>query len=288
MGELDYLRPKTLNEAFNVIEQKQRFVKFVAGGTNVIPDMRAKLLSPRLLIDLSQLKGLSYIKKDRGTIRIGALTTISELASSEIIQKKAPILSTAAHQLGNVLTRNRATIGGNLAYASPAADMAPPLLALGAKVHTRRCQGRGRVLALDKFFIAPNQTVLGKDEIIIQISFLVPKAAAKGGYIKLGMRNSMAISIASVAVMLELKRNVCQKSRISLGAVAPTPVRAYRVETNLEGKTLSPDVIQECSALITKEISPISDIRATAEYRKLVAPVMFRRAVLEALRRDRT
>lgn len=287
MEGMDYLRPRNLRDAFNAIEKTKGLIKFIAGGTNVIPDIRAETLSPKLIVDLSVLKSLYYIKETNRTISIGALTTISEIVKSDVISRVAPILSSAAHQLGNTLTRNRATLGGNLADASPAADMAPPLLALEALIHTKCGQESGRKISLDKFFLGPNKTVLAKDEIITKITFLKPKESVHGSYIKLGLRDSMAISIVSLAVMLQVKNNVCQKARIALGAVAPTPVRAYRVEKELEGREMSIKNIHEIAVLIEKEISPISDIRASAEYRKYETSVLLKRAIQQAVERGK-
>lgn len=283
MENMEYMKPKSLGEALNSMEKWGKRAKLIAGGTNLIPNVRSKTLSPELIIDLSSLENLAYIKHGNGTVSIGALTTISELASSTLIRKSCPVLFSAANQLGNPLTRNRATIGGNLADASPAADMAPPLMALEATIHTERTKEKARQIPLDMFFRGPNQTVLGDDEIIREITFTEPKKQAKGSYIKLGLRNSMAISVVSVAVMLEMEKTMCRKARVALGAVAPKPIRAHRVEALLEGREIDVDLINECSEFLTEEISPISDIRATAEYRKLTTSVLLKRAVQEAL-----
>jgi carbon-monoxide dehydrogenase medium subunit len=282
MEGMDYLRPKNLKEAFSAVERTKGLTKFLAGGTNVISDIRAGTLSPKLLVDLSGLKSLSNIKETKRTVSIGALTTISEIVKSDIMRKVAPILSCAAQQLGNTLTRNRATLGGNLADASPAADMAPPLLALEALIHMNNGQGKGRKLPLDEFFRGPNKTVLAKGEIITKITFLKPEKSTHGSYIKLGLRDSMAISIVSLAVLLQIEKKVCKKARIALGAVAPTPFRSYRVEKELEGREISKKYIQEIAVLIEKEISPISDIRASAEYRKYETSVLLKRAIQQA------
>lgn len=282
MNEIEYSRPKSLKEIDRIVGAAKRPVKFIAGGTNVIPDIRAGALSPKLLVDLSGLKELNFVKEEKNDIAIGALTTISDIAASRVIREKAPLLFYAARQLGSPLTRNRATIGGNLADASPAADTAPPLLALEAVVHTRRRLGSGRKIPIDQFFLGPNKTILAKDEIITKITFSKPKDPSKGSYIKLGLRNAMTISVLSIAVLLELNGNVCQKARIALGAVAPTPIRAYRIEKKLAGRAIDQKNIEESSILIAEEISPISDIRASAEYRKRVTLTLFQRAIQEA------
>lgn len=284
MGELEYLITKDVEEIFSAIEKTKGLAKFIAGGTNIIPYMHAEAISPELLIDLNGLEDLKYIREKNGTITIGALTTISEILASEIIRNKCQILHSAANSLGSPLTRNRATIGGNLADASPAADMAPPLLALEASIHTKRGGVEGREIPLDKFFIGPNKTVLAEDELITQIRFSKPKDSARGIFIKLGLRNSLAISVVSIAVILDMEGQVCQKARVALGAVAPTIIRAFHVESKLEGEEINENIIQECAEIVKEEISPISDIRASAEYRRLASSVILKRAIQQVLK----
>jgi carbon-monoxide dehydrogenase medium subunit len=249
----------------------------IAGGTNVIPRLRTKAIKSDILIDINRLKNLSFIKEEKNRIRMGGLTTIAALATSKVIQKYAPILFDAANQLGNPLVRNRATIAGNLADASPAADIAVPLLALEAKVVTARSGKPPKEIPLDQFFLGPNQTVLRKDEIIKEVTFPRPNSKAKMAYVKLGLRNAMAISVVSLAVMLEVQGNHCKKARIGLGAVAPTPIRAYQTEAILIGKKVTTELINICSKKVLDEISPITDIRASAEYRREMTSTLFRR-----------
>jgi len=283
MDELEYFRPKDLSEALRTAESAQGAFKFIAGGTNVIPDMRSETLAPRLLIDLGVLDDLRYIRDERGTIAIGALTTISQILASDAIREKVPLLFAAAGRLGSPLTRNRATIGGNLADASPCADTALPLLVMEATVHTARPRGTRRDIPMDRFFLGPNRTALAENEIITEITFPKPGASERGSFIKLGLRNAMAIAVASVAVQLDLRGRTCRKARIAFGSVAPTPMRAAGTEKNLEGKDIDERLIRECSLLVQEEILPISDIRGSAEYRKMAAAALFRRAVQEAV-----
>ncbi len=279
---MEYYRPHHLKEALQLLKKWKGKAKLIAGGTNGVPDLRAKASKPKAFIDLSHLKSLSYIKENEKEIRIGALTTISDLSSHGIIQKHIPILAIAAQQLGNPLVRNRATIGGNLADASPAADMAPPLLALEAKVVTLREGQKGREIGIDQFFTGPNQTLLKYDEMIKEI--IVPKLneKTKTAYMKLGLRNSMAISVASLALKMEMEGSLCKKARIGLGAVAPTPLRAYRTEERLTGKAIHSDVVEACGDEIQKEIKPITDIRASAEYRREMISVILKRLIRHA------
>jgi carbon-monoxide dehydrogenase medium subunit len=276
---MEYLVPKTLNETLILLKKGKDKSKLIAGGTNVIPGMRAKTLKPEILIDISHLKNLSYIKEEKKRIRIGGLTTISELASSKIVQDHAPILTEAANQLGNPLVRNRATIAGNLADASPAADTAVPLLVLDAMVMAERDGGKHREIPIDQFFLGPNQTVLKTDEMIREIVFPKPDPKSKMAYIKLGLRNAMAISVVSIAILMEREREGCKKVRIALGAVAPKPIRAYGVEAILTNKKIMMELVAACCEKVGREMNPISDIRASAEYRRSMASVLLKRVL---------
>jgi carbon-monoxide dehydrogenase medium subunit len=279
---MEYLVPKTLNETLILLKKGKDKSKLIAGGTNVIPGMRAKTLKPEILIDISHLKNLSYIKEEKKRIRIGGLTTISELASSKIVQDHAPILTEAANQLGNPLVRNRATIAGNLADASPAADTAVPLLALEAMIITERNGGK-REIPIDQFFLGPNQTVLKPDEMIREIVFPKPDPKSKMAYIKLGLRNAMAISVVSIAILMEREREECKKVRIALGAVAPKPIRAYGVEAILTNKKIMMELVAACCEKVGREMNPISDIRASAEYRRSMASVLLKRVLHQTI-----
>ncbi len=285
MGHTEYIKPKNLNDLLNNKKETEGRGDIIAGGTNLIPQIKEKIKSPDFLIDVCDLQELSQINEENGMISIGAGTTIADIASSEIIKSKSPILASAARQLGNPLVRNRATIGGNIADASPAADTAPPLLALEAFLFLESEGGEQREVPLDQFFTGPNQTVMKANEVVTRICFKEPEHLLNGAYIKLGLRNAMAISVVSVALMLDVEEGICRKARIALGSVAPRPVRAYGVEKSLEGKELNRDVIEASANEVTKDISPISDIRASAEYRQHTSSVLLKRAILEA--RDR-
>ena len=274
---MEYIAPNSLVEITKILMRLKGKATLIAGGTNVIPRLRTKAIKSDILIDINRLKNLSFIKEEKNRIRMGGLTTIAALATSKVIQKHAPILFDAANQLGNPLVRNRATIAGNLADASPAADIAVPLLALEAKVVTARSGKPPKEIPLDQFFLGPNQTVLRKDEIIKEVTFLRPNSKAKMAYVKLGLRNAMAISVVSLAVMMEVQGNHCKKARIGLGAVAPTPIRAYQTEAILIGEKVTTELINICSKKVLDEISPITDIRASAEYRREMTSTLFRR-----------
>ena len=274
---MEYFIPSNVTETLAFLLKWKAKAELIAGGTNVIPDLRAKTLGREALIDLSHLKTLSYIKDDKKRIRIGALTTMSEIAVSKTIRREPHILSEAAWQIGNPLVRNRATIAGNLADASPAADSAVPLLVLDASVVVEKHKGKRKQISIDEFFAGPNKTVLKRDELIREIVFPKPAPSSRMVYSKLGLRNAMAISIVSLGVLAQVEKGRCNRARIALGAVAPTPRRAYGVENLLEGQTVTEELIDQCCEVIQKEIQPITDVRATAEYRRSMASVLLKR-----------
>jgi len=281
---MEYFRPKNFKESLCYLGKLKGKATLIAGGTIVIPDMRTKILTPKTLVDISYMKDISYIKEEKKTIRIGGLSTISELASSNIIEKYAPILSETARQFGNPLVRNKATIGGNLANASPAADTAVPLLVLKGTVVVARHEATPRLIALENFFVSPNRTVLKPGEMIKEIIFPKPGQHARMAYIKFGMRNAMAISIVSIGVLVDIEDGARNKVRIALGAVAPRPVRAYRTETKLSENEVTTELIAECCEMVKREIEPMTDIRASAEYREWMTSLLLKRLLEQVLK----
>jgi len=280
---MEFIQPRNIAETLRVLKKWGKKGMLVAGGTNVLPDLRDKKASPDALIDLGRLEALSFIRAERGGIRIGALTSIADIAVSKLLQRKAPILAQAARHLGNPPVRNRATLGGNLAKASPAADTAVPLLALDALVGVRVAGSRGRQIPLDRFFLGPNRNVLKPEEMIADIYFPLPSSTAKMAYRKMGLRNAMAISVLTLGFVLEMQKGICRRIRIAFGAVAPKPVRAHQAENLLSGKEIRPELLLACAEEAEKEISPITDIRGGAEYRRAMASVLLKRTLSEAL-----
>ena len=274
---LEYLSPKTPTEALRCLNQWKGKAALIAGGTNVIADLRGNSLKPQVLIDLSHIKALSYVKQERQKVRIGGLTTLADLVSSAVIREQAPVLYEAARRIGNPLVRNRATLAGNLADASPAADTAVPLLVLDAGILVERQKGKAKTIPIDRFFTGPNRTVLKRDELIREIQFPKPAISAKMAYFKFGLRNAMAVSVVSVAVLVEMETGTVKRVRIGLGAVAPTPIRAYGIEEMLTGQQITDELIERCGERVIEEICTIADIRASLEYRKSLTSVILKR-----------
>jgi len=256
--------------------------RILAGGTDLILFMEAGRLRPSVVIDISRLETLRYIRGDARAIRIGPLTTHAELAASPLLREWAPILPMAASTVGAVQIRNRGTLGGNLGTASPAGDTIPALIALGALVTLRSERGERR-LPLEQFFTGPGKTALAPDEYIAEVSFPTPPAGTRGVYVKAGRRKAQAITLVSVGVQVTPSDGLVGDVRLALGAVGPTVIRATAAEDMLRGQPLSPEVCLAAARIAAGEARPISDIRASADYRRRLVQTWVRRA-LEACR----
>ena len=282
MKNVEYYKPQDPSELQELMQAQKARAVLIAGGTNLIHQMRNGEKDPEVLVDISELDDLTGIKVEDNHITIGAVTSIAEIAASPLIGEHCPILAAAAKQLGNPLTRNRATIGGNLANASPCADTAPPLLALEAEIHITNAEGQARTVPADKFFMDYKWTHLDKGDVMTRIVIPKPHVAAKGGHTKLGLRKAAAICVASVALMLEKKGDAVQRARIAFGSVAPKPIRAYRLEHYIEGKSIDEKLLFDCEPLLQEEISPIGDIRGSESYRRFATASIFKRNLLQA------
>ncbi|NLW07855.1 MAG: xanthine dehydrogenase family protein subunit M [Clostridia bacterium] len=281
MNSFAYIKPRTKEEALSVLHELGARAKIAAGCTNVLPDIKAKKLADCVLVDISSLAELKGIKVTGETITLGSLVTISELLESEAVASDAAVLWQAAKVFADPLTRNRATIGGNLANASPAGDGIVPLMALGAIVTVENVNGK-REIPLEDLFTGPGQNALKPDELITAVSF-ARATNTKSNFIKFGLRKSMAISLVSIAVVMETNGDKLDRIRIALGALAPTPVRAKKTEELLAGKQIGPEVLEQASELIKTEVEPITDVRASREYRLHLTGVLLKRAIETAL-----
>jgi len=277
MNQFKYISPKTKEEALKTLKEEGVNACIVAGCSNVLPDIKLKKLSPKILVDITDIQELIGVDRKRDKICIGPLTTIAELINSEFILKEGKVLIQAAEQFADPLVRNNATIGGNLVTASPAADIAVPLLTLDAIIKIESV-GEKREVKLKDFFLGPGKTVLQDDEMIVEIEFEQSDINKNGYFIKLGQRKAMAIAIASVAVNLEVKQNKISQIRVASGSVAPVPIRLTGVEKFLENKEISNKLIEEAMNKVSEEVNPISDIRASEEYRRYISGILFKRA----------
>ena len=279
MKEFEYLEPKTVAEAVKLLAEKGSAARVMAGGTDLMVELNAGHNSPKFVVYIGGLKELKYIKEEGGKIKIGALTTHAEAAKSPLLQQKATALAEACGQVGAPQTRNLGTIAGNISWASPAADSAPALLALGAKVKVASAKGE-RQIAIEDFFTGVNKTVLQPGELITEIEL---PASAGSAFLKLGKRRAMATSLVSVAAAVELAGGKVKDAKVALGAVARTPQEPRASRECWRAKT--PAALAAVAAKVTDDISPITDGRAPAWYRQDVSKVLVRRALESAIAR---
>ena len=287
MKDAKYFAPAGIKEALALLAEHGGKATVLAGGTDLVPKINYYELKPDILIYTGGI-GSDYIKEENGKLVIGAGTTWTELTTNSLVTKKAGVLAEAAKQGGCIATRNAGTIGGNLANASPAADLATPLLVLDAQILLKSAK-RKRVVPIKEFFTGPGETVLKPDELVVEIH--IPPVRGKTSFLKLGRRKAMTLSVVNVAVRLEMARKrsgsfkTCNEARIALGSMAPTPIRCEKAEEMLQGKDLNSELIRACAAQAIDETSPIDDQRATAWYRKragtaLVAQALFRASAI--------
>jgi CO/xanthine dehydrogenase FAD-binding subunit len=284
LPEFELLMPQTLPEALEMLADGAPGIVPIAGGTNVIVNLREGQYRGGTLMDVSRLSELLGVRRENGHIVVGGGTTIAELLTAPLIAEHGAPLRQAAAVLGSPLVRNRATVAGNLADASPAADTAPPLLVLNAEVKLASREGTRRV-PLREFFIGPNQTVRRSDELLVAVRWPAPPPHSAAAFHKLGLRNALACSVATAAVMVEGDGSgFCRQARIALGAVAPTPIRARAAEDVLRGQALTTEAISEAARLAGEATRCIDDIRGSAAYRRRVVEVLARRLLNKVTR----
>jgi len=279
-SRFNYHRPETLAETLKLMDEFESRAKVLAGGTDLIAGVRAEKFSlPENIIDISHLEELNFVKDEKDTISIGATAKLSEILCSPIVKRKAPILCEAISDMASPQIRNMGTIGGNLCNASPAADTAPPLLVLDAKAEVKSAR-QDKAVPIDEFFLGVGKTVVNPNEILTGIQIPTQPEGFKWSYIKLGRRKAYTLSILSVAVSARISGNAFEDARIALGAVAPTPLRITKAETFLKGETANKDVIDKAAQIVRHEVKPISDVRASAEYRREMSCTLTKKMLL--------
>jgi len=281
--EINVVTPSSLDEALDILRNR-RSLKIIAGGSDIIVQLRDGVIEPSTLLNILSLKELRYIREGDDRIRIGALATYNDIIASSLTRKHAWVLVDAARQIGAAQLQNTATLGGNLGNASPAGDSLPPLYALDAVIVTRNASGR-RETPIEEFFIDYRKTTLLDDEMIEEVHFKPLTTNDRGAYIKLGLREANAISIVDVAVVLRGKQvgESFSDVRVSLGAVAPTVKRSRKSEAELVGRPLTLNAIQRAAELAVSDSVPISDIRGSADYRKHVVASLVYAALYQAI-----
>ena len=253
----------------------------LAGGTNLLVDIRGGTDIPPRLVGIDRLAGLRRIETANGRVAIGALTTVTDILRHPDMPKLGPSMVASARLFGGQMVRNTATVAGNVAYGSPAADLMPPLLSLDAEVTLTSARG-SRGVPLDGLFTGFRESVRDADELITEIAWPTPAANSANLFYKLGLRKGDAISIVCLAVTVAAEAGSCSRARIALGAVAPTVIRARGAEAMLVGQALTPELIDTAARRAAEECSPIDDIRASAQYRRHLVHMLTRRLVGQA------
>jgi len=277
MQEIEYYAPQTITELLDTLGETGG--RILAGGTDIIPRMRRNMYPCSVLVDASHIQELSFIKEINHEIQIGAMTKHAEMTASELLQQKAPLLIEAVWRIGSPQLRARGTLGGNIANASPAGDTIPALFAYEARLRLVSSKSN-RIIRIDDFFTGPGATRLEHGEMIHSIMFSPPKGRHASAFRNMGRRRGLAISVVNTAALLILDDNgVIVDARVALGSVAPTVVRCPNVESALIGKKGEPGICKIAAAEVYKNIKPIGDVRATADYRLQASTVLVERAI---------
>jgi len=280
--DFDLDSPDRLEEALGLLAHGNGAQNVpLAGGTNLIVDIRACRVAPDRLISLSRIRELRGIRLAAKRVRLGGRTTVSDLMRSPEIAAHGASLVDSARVFGGQMVRNAATVAGNIACGSPAADLVPPLLSLDATVVLTSAAG-SRTVALDDYFTAYKKDVRRPDELITAIEWDVPGQRCVNRFYKLARRKGDAITVTGVAVTIGVTNGICSKARVALGAVAPIVVRARAAEALLEGQRLTSALIDKAGRIAAGECNPIDDIRASADYRRHTVHMLTRRLVNDA------
>ena len=277
----EYHAPKTIEEAFSLLDQYLDRARVIAGGTDLLAQIDAGVHRPEHVIDIEGV-GLGYLSFDPSEgLKIGAATPLRTLESSDLLKEKYPAVCSAAGQVGSVAIRNVGTLGGNICNASPSADTVPVLIGLGARLKILGSSGE-RVVPLEAFFTGPGTTLLKGTELLAEVQVPLAPSGTKTAFIKHKIRDSIDLAIVNVAAMIERDDGVCRDVKLVVGSAGPTVFRAREAEHVLRGKTLNDEGIGRAAALAAKESKPITDARGSAGYRRAMIEVLTGRAIRQA------
>lgn len=279
----DYVRAGSLKEASELASEKGSKAILMAGGTDVILLMKAKAVSADTVIDIKEISDLDSIVFSEGEgMRIGALAKLFDIQTSDIVRQKMPALADAAHYVASAQIRRKGTMAGNICNASPSADTASILLAMDAKVKVYNNENE-KEISIGDFFKGVKKTCIEKGDIVTEIFVPELKKGEGSAYFKHSVRKAMDLAIVGVAAWIKMDGSKVTDCRIAMGGVGTTPLRAYSAEKILKGSELTDDLLEKAAVAASEECSPISDVRASAEYRKDMIRVYTKRAVKKAV-----
>lgn len=280
MSNFRFFRPQSLAELLEYKSREGKRARILDGGSNVLVYIKEGSIAEGTLVDVHSLGAIKGIACRDGWIEIGAGELVADVIASPLVREKAPFLARTLRKFANPLVRNMATLAGNIADSSPIGDAIPPLIVLGAEVVVESSAGQ-RTIPLEQFFTGPGANVLAAEEVIVRIRFPVPDRG-RGGHVKLGLRKGTSCTVASVAVWLVTDQGRVEDIRIAFGGVAPTPRRVPKTEAGFRGQALEAATISRLAEAAAGEISPISDVRGSAEYRRRVSVNLLAKAVRAA------
>lgn len=284
MMRFDYSEPATLDEAAGLLRNANGNASLIAGGTDLLVQMREHVRQPAHVINIKKILGIDDLEFDlQAGLRIGALTTTRAIETSPVVRRHYAGLHQSTVHFASIQIRNRATVAGNVCRASPSADTLPPLIADAAILRLHGSEGV-RSVALEDFCIGPGKTVLGPDEMVTHILVPAPLPHTGKVYLKHGRRIEMELATVGVAVTLTLEGATCRDVRIVLAAVAPTPLRAVGAEAVLRHRPVDAQRIAAAAEAAMAEARPIGDVRGSADYRRQMVGVLTRRAIEQALK----
>lgn len=280
MKNLSYYKPATFDGVLDVLDQLkgEKNVHLVAGGTDLIPKMKSGTISPLNIIELREISYCKGITQVENEIHIGSLCTFEEIINSQLIFENVPFLSRACREIGSPQIRAVGTIGGNIANASPSGDTIPPLYVLDADVEIMSLDSQ-RTVPIRDLFLDPGKTILKNNEIITRIIFKMLPKNTNTFFYKIGQRQALSISKISMAGAVVIEDETVKDVRLAFGAVGPTVLRAVNCEKFLLNKNLDKNTIKDVMAIAESEVSPISDIRSTKDYRSKMAGVLLKKAL---------
>jgi len=280
----EYQAPNSLDEVLEILDTETRPIKLMAGGTDLILQMKQQLVHPSLVVDIKQIPELNRLDwNEQEGLHIGASVPLRDFLAYTGLPRGFDLLHQACSLIGSTQIRNRGTMGGNISNAAPSADSAPPLLCLDAELEVASRKSR-RTIKMEDFFKGPGETALAQNELLVEIEVPTPTAQSAGCYLRHTTRDEMDIAIVGVASFLKLsgQGGQLQSARIALGAVAPTPVRAYDAEDILHGETLTGETIEKAAEQASETADPVSDVRGSADYRREIVKVLVRRTLMKA------
>jgi len=279
--DLAYLRPDSLADAFALAGRLGGDAAFLAGGTELIPDFHRDRETARHLIALDRIPGLRGIAIEGGTLRIGALTTVADVAGSALVRGWLAALADAARAIGSAQIRSLATIGGNFCRAVACADTPPAAIAGVARLHLAGAAGTRELDAVE-FFLGPRRTVLAPGEVLVAVSLPAQPAGSGSSYQRFSRRKGAALAVAAVAARVTMSGGRITGARVALGAVSPTPMVVARAAAMLEGERPSLALFVRAAVVCADEALPITDVRGSADFRRELVSVLARRALAEA------